>query len=458
MVFQYSDFSEKLYQRNTMKKASYIFGIMKEHIHSEKFLKTCKISPQSFLRERVLTYKVIFLFILNLLRTSIPKELISFCNICAVDGVSRSAVTQARAKLSPSSFIELNHILIKEFYTDNNFMTFQDLIVMGVDGSTLELPIDSPAIIQKYGCTSNQTKQENPMARISNLYDAINGIVWDAIIAPYNASERDMAIQHFEKIKTLEIVNLNKILAIFDRGYPSLPLIVYLLKNGINFLMRSSNQFLKEVNDVVRAGKLYTVIQISLKRATRAAKAELKQLFPALDMNEVISIRVMIITLNTGEKEILLTSLLNKQQYPYKIFLELYFNRWGIEENYKFQKVHLEIENFSGKSILVVKQDFHATVLAANARTLLAIEAMKELSCNEYLNQRKYSYVINKNVSLEMLKNDFVSVLLDPLACVESFCTKAKNTMKKNLVPIRPGRSFKRLRKHPNRKYHMNQR
>lgn len=443
---------------NTMKKASYIFGVMKEYLHSKEFLETCKIGPKAFIRNRLLPYNIIFLFILNLLRTSIPKELNSFCKICELNPTSRPAVTKARAKLTPKAFVAMNKILIQEFYTENSIKKFHGFTPLAVDGSTLELPVNSPAIDQKYGCATNQTNQKIPMARISHLYDVINGIALDAIMAPYDVAERDLAIQHFENIKSLGVNNFQQFIAIFDRGYPSLPLMLYLLKNRIHFLMRCNSQFLKEVNDMVKANKRDTVIKIALRRATRAAKVEIKKLFPDLEMTEEITIRVVLVTLSTGEREILLTSLIDKIQYPHSIFREFYFKRWGIEENYKFHKVRLEIENFSGKSCHAIEQDFHATVLAANARALLAIEATEELNHNADRNQRKYAYEINKSVSMDGLKNEFVSVLLDPEVDIESFCTKTKNIMKRNLVPIRPGRLFKRIRKHPYRKYHMNQR
>jgi IS4 transposase len=392
---------------NIMKTASYIFEKMKKHLHSEVFKKNNRIGPTSFLRIRLLPFTVIFLFILNLLRKSIPKERIAFCKNCEIkENFSRAAVTKARAKISPKAFIEMNHILLKEFYDDNPFKKFHGLITMAIDGSTVELPIDSQEILNKYGCASNQTISKVPMARVSSLYDVVNGITWDANMAPYNSSERALAIQHLEAIKLLAI-DLQQLLIIFDRGYPSLALIVYLLKNGHHFLMRSSTQFLKEVNDVMNAGKRDTTIQISLKRATRGAKAELKELFPHINFNQMITIRIVIVILSTGEQEILITSLLEKEKYSYEIFRELYFKRWGTEENYKFFKVCLEIENFSGKSCIAIEQDFYATVLAANARALLDLEAMHEINCeqhiSEYSKQKKYTHAINKEIAILLL-------------------------------------------------------
>lgn len=443
-----------------MKKASYIFGIMKKHLYSTEFLEICRTNSCDFTRKRFFTCQILILFILNLLKRSIPKELISFCEYCDLNEVSRSAVTQARLKLSPHAFIYLNDILIQEFYTDNVFNTFHGFLVMAIDGTTLELPINSPEIIARYGCASNQTKIQVPMARASFLYDVTNGITIDGIIAPYCTAERDLAIEHFEKlILRWSAEDLKRVLVIFDRGYPSAALIIYLLKNGINFLMRCNSKFMKEVDDAVKNGEKDTLIDFSAKR-TGVAKAELHKLFSGLDKKEGFSIRVLLITLKTGEIEILLTSLVDKEQYPYSIFQELYFKRWGTEENYKFYKLQLEIENFSGKSCFVVEQDFQATILAANARALLAWEATRELVGSQegftIADTRKYIYEINKSVSMECLKNEFAAVLLDSNSDIEKFCVKVKKTMKRNLVPIRPGRQFERTRKHPHRKHHMN--
>ncbi len=435
---------------------------MRRLLHSEKFINKNRIGPKSFLRRRLLPFPVIFSFILNQLKKSIPKEQIAFCKNCEIKkNFSRAAVTKARAKLSPEAFREMNHVLLKEFYNDNPVKKLHGLVIMAIDGSTAELPNNSPEIFDKYGVATNQTTSKVPMGRISSLHDVINGITWDANLAPYASNERALAIQHFESIKSLGI-DLKQLLVIFDRGYPSLALLVYLLKNDIHFLMRSSTKFLKEVNEVEKSGKRDTVIKISLKRATRAARAELKELFPGIDFNQTISIRITIVTLSTGENEVLISSLLDKENYPYKIFKELYFKRWGTEENYKFFKVSLEIENFSGKTCIAIEQDFHTTVLVANSKSLLSLEAMQELNCDTYpsqdLSPKKYAYAINKSVAVEALKHDFVTALLNPEISMEQFCKRIKGIMKNNLVPIRPGRSFRRIRKYPHRKYHMNQR
>jgi hypothetical protein len=64
------------------------------------------------------------------------------------------------------------------------------------------------------------------------------------------------------------------------------------------------------------------------------------------------------VELDTGESEILITSLLDTQCHPHELFTDLYHLRWPVEEDYKRMKQWIEIENFSGKSVLSVYQDF----------------------------------------------------------------------------------------------------
>jgi hypothetical protein len=43
------------------------------------------------------------------------------------------------------------------------------------------------------------------------------------------------------------------------------------------------------------------------------------------------AVRLVTVTLNTGEYEVLVTSLADELTYPNELFKELYYLRWGIE-------------------------------------------------------------------------------------------------------------------------------
>ena len=70
-----------------------------------------------------------------------------------------------------------------------------------------------------------------------------------------------------------------------------------------------------------------------------------------------LKLRLIRIELENGETEILITSLVDTDKYTAEIFFDLYHHRWPIEEDYKVMKCRIEIENFTGKSVLSVYQE-----------------------------------------------------------------------------------------------------
>ena len=77
-----------------------------------------------------------------------------------------------------------------------------------------------------------------------------------------------------------------------------------------------------------------------------------------------------------GEKEILITSVLDKKLISHHSFKGLYHERWFVEEAYKRLKSRLEVENFSGQSVLAVKQDFYTKIMTYNLEALVANVAL----------------------------------------------------------------------------------
>jgi len=66
----------------------------------------------------------------------------------------------------------------------------------------------------------------------------------------------------------------------------------------------------------------------------------------------------------------------------------------GAEENYKRLKQWVEIGEFSGKSVLSVKQDFYAKVLSTNLTAMIA-NALN----NRSIRQRPIANTITKLIS-----------------------------------------------------------
>lgn len=436
---------------HTMKKTHDILEKIRLTILSENFKMTYRLNKEDFIRSCIITFPILVFLILNFMRRSLQVELNNFGKFMLLPTISKQAFSAARKKLLPTAFIELNKTLTREFYCDNEFKKFSGYRLIVVDGSTLQLP-EGDAIKEKYGTCSNK-KEGMSMARISHAYDPLNEITLSAIMKAYKTCEREMVFGHI-----LEIVpsNCAEDLYLFDRGYPSIILIFFLLLHKKDFVMRCNTSWITLVNQVLKSGKTDVIIEINPRMLVGEQRKNFKKVLPNVCLKSFIKIRVLIIDLCIGEKEILITSLLDRDIFDYKIFKNLYHLRWGGEENYKFHKVRVEVENFSGKTPHAIEQDFHATVFTCNVRALLANEADKEV---RETSQRecKYDFKINKNISISLLKDEIVKALFDSESNLELFCEKMKRGMKKSTVPIRPERKFAHIRK-TQRKYPMNAR
>ena len=393
------------------KRIADILEIIRRHILSDSFKERHKNSGQWFTRERVFTFHVVFALTLNLLRRSLQIEIYDFLGKMDLSLASKQAFCSARQKISSEAYVEINAVLIAEFYKNNDVKLFLGLRILIIDGSTLALP-EEPSIREKFGTCSNGTvKDLIPMARISTVFDPLNSLTLDAIIAPYRSSERDMAIEHLKKMHTFN--SGTRDLVIFDRGYPSIALFFVGKANNQELLMRTSLEFLPAfARQKIKNGEYDFVIELRAQKLKGEARKRFKKLLPNVPITSKMSIRVLVIELENGNKEYLITTLLDSHKFPHAIFGKIYNIRWGAEEGYKFIKINAEIENFSTKTVLGIEQEFHGTIVMSNVRALLANEAQEEFEL-EKNKTCKYRHKINRNISLGILKDDFVKVIFN---------------------------------------------
>jgi len=372
--------------------------------------------------------------------------------------VTKQAFGKARTKFCEEAFLLLNQRLVDEFYTENTYQTWKGYRLLGIDGSTAQLPM-SREILKVFGAVTNQHGLVMAMGRISAMYDVLNELTVDTVIASYTTGERELALGHFASLVAFDARTEGHRghqhdLLLFDMGYPALWFMAYLLVLGKDFVIRTSGAFLQEVQEAIQAPHNDVVIQIPLQTAGRPLSAELKALVPTIDPAMVLSIRVLTLELEDGTQEMLLSTLLDAETVPYADFQGVYAKRWGSETNYDVLKNILEIENFTGKSPLSVRQDFYATVLTNNIRGLIHWELQEEVEQENQRKTRTYAYQLNRNLSIGRLKDRIVTLILGQ-GDLQPFYEELKREMKRNMVPVRPGRHVPRKRKN-HQKYPMN--
>lgn len=153
------------------------------------------------------------------------------------------------------------------------------------------------------------------------------------------------------------------------------------------------------------------------------------------------TIRVLKIRLSSGETETLLTNL-NQKQLPIRNAGELYFKRWGIETAYDTLKSKLQLENFSGKTVVSVYQDFYATVYLAGLAAACAEDADERIAAVDRGKQLKYCRKSSQNRTIAKLRERFWMILLEPNEALRSrLLERLCRDIAAHPESIRPGRS-----------------
>lgn len=413
-----------------------IVETIKDIIHSNDFLAQHRLVTSDFIRDRKLPVSKLLLYLLNLNKRSYQDELDSFFKTLdnlEIDEhkITKAALSKARKKLRYEAFVDLNHHLSAQFYAHFKPSTWFGFNVLSLDGSTIQLP-KTEEVADHFGCWRPRLGDLCPMARVSQLFDVFSKTTLDALISPKATGERELARQHFKWIGTNDLVLL-------DRGYAAFWLFKTILNKQSHFCARISNTQWKVVRNFYRSGKQEKIVSIPPSHpALTKCKAFGLESTP-------LNLRLIRVELDTGETEILITSLLDTAHYPASEFAALYHCRWSVEEDYKILKQRLEVENFSGKSVISVYQDFHAKVFSKNLTAVLSYPLKNKLTQN--FAHRQYSYQLNHTQVLSRMKDTIVLLFTRKPSRVETMIKKLHQLFLTLVKPIRPGRKYPRKAK-----------
>jgi hypothetical protein len=340
-------------------------------------------------------------------------------------------------KLKYEAFIEMTAQLVTFFENHFKPRTWLGHRLLAVDGSTVRLPISEP-IADHFGELNSAKGAPSPMARISQFFDVLNKITVDAIIENRNIGERELAARHFLKLVPNDLVLL-------DRGYPAWWLFRMILTMDANFCARISCTKWKIVRKFFHSGRAEKIIRLPINASSVSACRQ-----QGLDTS-ALRLRLVRVELEGGEIEILITSLLDAELYPVDVFRDLYHDRWPVEEDYKTIKCPMELENFTGKSVLSVQQDFHAKIFAKNLVAVMAFpikDAIDQDSQN-----KQYQYQINFTQALSKSKGVIVLLFHDTEKKIRRLIIDLQEIFQRTVEPIRPGRKYPRNHKAKPRKF-----
>ena len=269
-----------------------------------------------------------------------------------------------------------------------------------------------------------------------------NYLTLDAQVADKTGSEKSLLHKHLEKIKTGDLL-------LMDRGYPGKALFSILASKGIEFCVRMKEDWWLQVNSFAQSDALDMEVVFELSgKDMREYAAQ----YPG--MKQEVKCRLVKVLLDNGVTEILCISLLDTGKYPLADFKELYHLRWGVEEGYKMYKSRIDIEAFTGKSVVSVKQDIYAKAMMMSLCAVFAFpidqKVKEEYAANKEI---KHPQKINRTTAYANTKAVAISIFLknkirESIAAFDEIVYKTREI-------VRPNRTNPRNHK-PKRQHYMN--
>ena len=401
----------------------------------------------AFTRVRKLTFNTLIVFLLRVGMKSLQRELDSFYKEVTgaafnIRKVTKGALSQARSHLKPEAILELNENVCQTFYDQAPYWEWKGHRLLAVDGTRLLLPNHKTVREEfgEYGFGPNADSKRS-IAVASMLYDVLNLVTLDAQLAPYSFSERELLNRHLPFLKQGDLLLL-------DRGYPSIALFYMLKSIGVDFCIRMQQNWWLTVKEFAESCEKEQMVEFTLPKKDWHLFEEDSEI-----IKTSITCRLISVTLKNGEKEILCTSLTDTEKCVHDDFAELYHLRWNEEEAYKLLKARAEIESFSGKTALAVKQDFYARIFAMSYCSILAFPIMEKVRQEYTEGKNKHAQQINRTNALAMFKEISIGLLLKgninkALAAFDDIVYKTREI-------IRPGRKNER-KKRPKKLHYMN--
>lgn len=423
------------------------YGGLINHLQSivktDEFMQRHRRSEKDFSRKRCLTFLTIVVFLLNMIKRALQDELDEFFKALqpgqvAKRTVSKSAFSQARQKLKHTAFIELNQAQVSYFYEHFEPQRWHGRRLLAFDGSMADLP-NSPALQAHFGVWHPAAGGVCAKARLSQMFDVLNKITVEAIIAPKAQGERVLAAHHCQQLKADDLV-------LVDRGYPAFWLFAAIGQQEAHFCARVSLSEWQVVAEFVASAQAEQIVR--LRPGYKARKTCLARHLPTTPL----TVRLVRLDLDNGEVVVLATSLTDCHRFPYDLFQDLYPHRWPVETDYRYMKLPLEVENWTGISVSAIYQDFHATVFTKNLAAILAQPAQQVVT--QASQTKKYPYQVNMANLFSKLKDTVIHLFYaaNPLPLLHQLWRQ----MIRTIEPIRPNRSVPRKKRVKPKRFAMN--
>lgn len=400
-----------------------------------------KNSSKVFVRERKMGFKdFVWYLIMQKGRTTSMEldEYLKNKNGTYEISISKQAFSKQRQYLKPQIFIDIYKDYLEDFYQNypEEVKTYKGYKVCAIDGSLFEIP-NTEELREEYKTQKNSSgNRESARARVSGIYDVENGFMIDALIKDCGEGEKELAKKNIEN--TGKIIDLERCIIIFDRGYPGIDLIWYLEKIKVKYIFRLQAKMYEKEKNSMETEDEWIELNVAGDRLKKITDKETKE---ELKAQKTLKLRMSKVILDTGEIEYLLSNISEEIILPEEM-KETYFKRWQIEIGYDILKNKLHLENFTGKTKITIEQDFYAQIYTFNVLQDIKNTNTRRIQEKQLNKNLKYKYKVNINILAGWLKNILIAVMFtEDGEEQEKLYNIIVEKAERNLVAIKPNRT-----------------
>lgn len=232
------------------------------------------------------------------------------------------------------------------------------------------------------------------------LYDVMNRMILESDCRKCKFDEMRLAEEQIDRVP--ETIGISQpFLVVMDRGYPSTAAFIRMMEKGVLFLTRLKSSDYKKEQAALPAPDTWVDVHLGKTRVRHYKGTDIGRRMEELGH---ITLRMVKVPLPEGREEVLITNVPPET-----------FDRQQIAED-------------------------------------LIRDAEAELDEKE--KSRKHKMMVNRTLSIGILKNDLIYILLETDAQKQDkLFQQIYEDISKNLVPIRPDRHYHRTKGQPAGKY-----
>jgi hypothetical protein len=304
--------------------------------------------------------------------------------------------------------------------------------VLDVDGSTITMP-DMPANQAEYPQVPGQRRGCGfPIARIVVVFSLAVGTILDAAIGKYQGKQTG----ENSLFRTLHDVLREGDVVLADRYFSGWFDIALLKQRGVDIVVRKHQLRATDFRTGKRLGPSdHLVCWIKPQRPDWISKEQYDSLPDDLTMREV---RVVVEQKGfRTDALVVVTTLLDAEEFPAAEIAALYRRRWQAELNLRSLKVVLQMDHLRCKTPHRVRNEFYMHLVAYNLiRQMMAVTAFQA---------GVEPWTVSFKGALQTINN--LLPLLSTSVSTESWCEAVLHAIAAHVVGNRPDRFEPRVKK-----------